>query len=309
MPDEAVLPLPDARADRGVAEPGLLGQLAPKRRLLVLAGLERAAGGRPERAPARRRERRAGAHGRRRRARGRGRRAASGGSSSRRSSSNQCSRSAYGTAAFAGDVDGRTKSSVSTSRRSCSPSVGPLAERAAVRLLADERDRQRRELAGDALQALGRAGEVGAPQVARARRRAERRVRDAVAERGQLELLLRREQTRGQAGVVEQAPEVVARIREVRAGGRRDASRVDAAEDARRGRARARRGSRSRPRAVARPYSGRRLATAIPARPPRSRARRGAPRTDAGSRSPLMRRTASRGRSSLITRTESSTAP
>jgi hypothetical protein len=40
------------------------------------------------------------------------------------SSRNHCSRSAHGTAAFAGDVDGRTKSCVSASRRSRTPSSG-----------------------------------------------------------------------------------------------------------------------------------------------------------------------------------------
>ena len=43
---------------------------------------------------------------------------------SRRSARNQRNRSAYGTAAFAGDVDGSTKSNVSPSRRSCSPCSG-----------------------------------------------------------------------------------------------------------------------------------------------------------------------------------------
>ena len=52
---------------------------------------------------------------------------------------------------------------------------------------------------------------------------------DAVVE--QLELLLRLEQPRRQAGVVEQAPEVVARVGEVSVRGRRHAARVDAAED------------------------------------------------------------------------------
>ena len=48
----------------------------------------------------------------------------SGSSSSHSSARNQRSRSAYGTAAFAGDVDGSTKSPSSPSVRSCGPSSG-----------------------------------------------------------------------------------------------------------------------------------------------------------------------------------------
>ena len=43
---------------------------------------------------------------------------------SSRSARNQRSRSSHGTAAFAGDVDGSTKSSVSPNRPSCSPCGG-----------------------------------------------------------------------------------------------------------------------------------------------------------------------------------------
>src|SRR5262249_11799311 len=57
--------------------------------------------------------------------------------------------------------------------------LGALAERAAVRLLADERDRARAELDGQPLEALGRAAEVGGAQVARAGRRPEGGVRQA----------------------------------------------------------------------------------------------------------------------------------
>ena len=57
-------------------------------------------------------------------------------------------------------------------------------------------------------------------------------VRQPVAELRQRVLLLRVVEPRREAGVVQQPPEVVARVREVRRRGRRDASRVDPAEDA-----------------------------------------------------------------------------
>src|SRR5207302_1584256 len=55
---------------------------------------------------------------------------------------------------------------------------------------------------------------------------------NADAELEQGKLLLRIEQPRREAGVVQQAPEVVARVREVRGRGGGDAPRVDPAEDA-----------------------------------------------------------------------------
>ena len=57
---------------------------------------------------------------------------------SSRRARNQRSRSSHGTAAFAGDVDGRTKSAVSPRRRSCSAVLRPLPEDALVRGLPDE---------------------------------------------------------------------------------------------------------------------------------------------------------------------------
>ena len=139
------------------------------------------------------------------------------------SSWNQRSRSAHGTAAFAGDVDGSTKSCVAPSVRSCRPSSGPLAERAAICLLADEAEPAGLQLTRDLLEPLGRAGEVAAPQVARAGRRAVRGVRDADPFLQQLELLRRLVEPRREARRMEQPPEVVARVREVRCrlGGRR----------------------------------------------------------------------------------------
>jgi hypothetical protein len=111
------------------------------------------------------------------------------------------------------------------------PKLGPLVERAAVRLLADEREPARLQLAGDPLEALGAALEVAATEVARSRRRAIRGVRDADALFQQLELLRRLVEPRREVRRVEQPPEVVARVREVRVRRRGDPSGVDAAED------------------------------------------------------------------------------
>ena len=109
--------------------------------------------------------------------------------------------------------------------------LGACAERAAVRLLADERDRARPELEGDAPQVVFGAGEVDAAEVARPWCRAGGCVRDADAELEQLELLSWLEQPRREPGVVEQSPEVVARVREVGVGGGRHAAGIDATED------------------------------------------------------------------------------
>ena len=113
------------------------------------------------------------------------------------------------------------------------PELRPLAERAAVRLLADEADRARLQLERDPLQPLGRAGEVGLAQVARARRRAVGGVGDADPELEQLELLARVVEPRREARRVQQPPEVVARVGEVRVRGGGDTARVDPAEDRR----------------------------------------------------------------------------
>ena len=105
------------------------------------------------------------------------------------------------------------------------------AERPAVGLLADERDRSGAELEGDAPEPVGRIREVGTTQVARPGGRAGGRVRRADAVVEQLELLARLEQPRREPRVVEQAPEIVARVGEVSVCCRRHAARVDAAED------------------------------------------------------------------------------
>ena len=102
-------------------------------------------------------------------------------------------------------------------RRSCTPSSGRSPNVPAVRLLADERDPRRAERRARAFEPLRRAGEVGAAEVARAGRRPRRRVRRADPVLEQLELLRGLELPRREAGRVQQPPEVVARIREVRA--------------------------------------------------------------------------------------------
>ena len=113
------------------------------------------------------------------------------------------------------------------------PELGPLAERAAVRLLADEADRARPQLERDPLQPLGRAVEVGLAEVAGPGRRAVGGVRDADPEPEQLELLARVVEPRREPGGVQQPPEVVARVGEVGVRGGGDAARVDPAEDRR----------------------------------------------------------------------------
>ncbi len=110
------------------------------------------------------------------------------------------------------------------------PELGPLAEGAAVGLLADEGERERPQLAREPGEPAG--VEVAAVQVAGAGRRAVGGVRDAVAELEELELRRRVDQPRREAGVVQQPPEVVARIGEVGVGLCRDTAGVDAAEDA-----------------------------------------------------------------------------
>ena len=152
------------------------------------------------------------------------------GSSHSRSARNQRRRSSYGTAAFAGEVDGSTKSAGRAERAPLRAELGPLVEETAVRLLADERDRA--GSSSTATRSSRSAIEVAASQVARAGCRPRRRVRDAEAELEQRELLLRVEEARREAGVVQQPPEVVARVREVRGGRGGDAPRVDPAEDA-----------------------------------------------------------------------------
>ena len=106
-----------------------------------------------------------------------------------------------------------------------------LAEYASVGLLSDERDCSRPQIRRDAREPLGGACEVAATEVARTGRRAVGGVRDAEAEARKLVLLARVEQAGGEPGVMQEAPEVVARVREVRADCGREASGVDAAED------------------------------------------------------------------------------
>ena len=226
---EALL-LPQQRAELEAGEPALLGELAPQRLLVRLAGLLPATGGhpppavlvavaeeqrptrlvdderadalplrQPRRAPGKVAEPAQSLGPRDRRVRGRG---------------------------------GREHEDPRLAERPLlHAELGPLAERAAVRLLADERDPRRSQLARDLLQARGRAREVRPAQIARPRRRAVRSVRHADPLPQQLELLRGLIEPRREPRRVQQAPEVVAGIREVRARGRRDAPRIDAAED------------------------------------------------------------------------------
>ena len=108
-----------------------------------------------------------------------------------------------------------------------------LAEGAAIGLLPHEPDRARAQLERDPLQALGGTGEIGPAEVAGAGSRPRGRVRDPEAEREQFGLLARLEATRCEPGRVEQPPEVVARVREVRVRLGGEPARVDPAEDRR----------------------------------------------------------------------------
>src|SRR5207247_5610715 len=83
----------------------------------------------------------------------------------------------------------------------------------------------------DALEPSGGPFEVGSPQVAGAGRRPIGRIREADAFLQDLVLRIRRVQPRRELRRVQQAPEVVPRIRKVRAGRCRHAARIDAAED------------------------------------------------------------------------------
>jgi hypothetical protein len=106
-----------------------------------------------------------------------------------------------------------------------------LVEDAAIRLLPDESEPAGLQLARDPLETLLGACEVGAAEVTRSRRRAIRRIRDSDAFFEQLELLGWVVEPGCEVRRVQQPPEVVARIREVRVGRRRDAAGIDPDED------------------------------------------------------------------------------
>ena len=111
------------------------------------------------------------------------------------------------------------------------PELGTLAEDAAIGLLADEADRAGVQLPDDRLEPPDGAGEVSPAEVTRAGRRPMGGVGDAEPQLEQLELLARREKTRGEAGSVQKTPEVVAGIREVGSCGGGGAAGIDPAED------------------------------------------------------------------------------
>ena len=106
-----------------------------------------------------------------------------------------------------------------------------LAERSAICLLADERNHARSKSARELLEALGASREVCHAQIAGARCRPVRGVRDTDPESQQVELLGGVEQAGREPGCVDQAPEVVAGVGEVSAGSVREAPGVDSAED------------------------------------------------------------------------------
>jgi hypothetical protein len=108
--------------------------------------------------------------------------------------------------------------------------VGPFAEDALVGGLADERENTRPQLRRDCLEPLACACEVRSSQVAGAGRRPLRSVRQPDPEREQLVLVPRVEEARREARRVQQSPEVVPRIGEVRARLGAHAPGVDAAE-------------------------------------------------------------------------------
>ena len=181
-----------ARVPRAGARPGnrrgrAPRQLAPERGPVRFSGILAAAGRRPrerrevemdeERAPGRVDDEAAdsvapGLHG-----------------TSTRSARNQCSRSAYGTAAFAGEVDGSTNSIVSPSRRSCSPWSARSRNAPRYASLPTNAIQCGAARPRIPLKPLGGAHEVAGPQVARARGRARRGVRQADPPPQHLELL------------------------------------------------------------------------------------------------------------------------
>ena len=149
---------------------------------------------------------------------------------SSRSARNQRSRSSQGTAAFAGDVDGRTKRSASPSRGSWSPCCGlpPNGPRYAS-LPTNPRARGRSSSASSSSRSALPC-EVALAKVGRAAGRSECGVRDPDAVAEQIELRGRLDHVRREPGREEQPPEVVARIGEVRRLRVRVEARVDPAE-------------------------------------------------------------------------------
>ena len=228
--DSPMPPLGEQRAGREPAQTALLAELASKRLGVVLSLLPTAARRNPPRAvgvPVPEQEDAAVV------VESSARIAVRSGSPLSRpaSSRNQRRRSSQGTAAFAGEVEGRTKSFVSPSCSGCNPSSGRRPKAPRYASLPTKASQPRPQLARDVLEPVGGAGEVAAPQVARAGCRAVGGIRDADSLLEQGELLGRLVQAGGQTRGVQQAPEVVARVREVRARGGGHAARVDADED------------------------------------------------------------------------------
>src|SRR3954470_3516277 len=109
--------------------------------------------------------------------------------------------------------------------------LGPLAKRAVVGRLADEGDDGRREVRRQTLEPLRRPGEVRTAQFTAPLRRPVGGIREPEPEVGQRPLLIGRVQTRREPRLVEEPPEVVPRVGEVRRRGCRAKAGVDPTED------------------------------------------------------------------------------
>lgn len=111
------------------------------------------------------------------------------------------------------------------------PVLRPFAERPAIRLLADEGDHAGPQFTRERLEPLRASGKVASAKIARAGRRAVGRIRDADPEWQQVELLGGVEEAWREAGPVQETPEVVAGVREVRVRVVGEPAGVDPAED------------------------------------------------------------------------------
>ena len=203
-------------------------ELADERLLVRLARLDPAARGRPElRSGNSKRTSSTGRPGRARRSDGRaGTGSVTPGSRERRRTSAAAPPTARRRSPATSTAGRRARVA---ERRSCGPSSG-RSRSAAVGLLADEADRAGRR--STAIRSSRSAAPAKSPpQVAEPGSSGAAFV--APSRSQELELLLRVELPRREAGRVQQAPEVVARVGEVRGRGRRDAAGVDPAENRR----------------------------------------------------------------------------
>ena len=215
VPGERVLAGPDLGAELEVVEPDLLGELAAKRLLDLLVLVDAAAGRRPPHLAGRVAEldeesssvlvedERA-------------RRLPVDGVEPPLERAEPLEPLGVGNGGVRGRGRGEDEEADVADRPLLGTELGTDAKDAAVGLLADERDRSRAQLERDSLEPLGRAREVGPAEIARTGGRASGGVRQPDPEAESLELLARLERSRCEAGVVEQPPEIVARVREMR---------------------------------------------------------------------------------------------